>query len=186
MVKLQRKTKEVEVSVAIDLEGGEIEIDTGIGFFDHMLETFAFHSSIGLRVNARGDLEVSEHHTVEDTAIVLGKAIRKLIEDREKRIRRFGYAIVPMDESVCICGIDLSGRGFFVLDGEFGDSGLKDSLIRHFFDTLCRNAGINLYLQVKGEDPHHKVESAFKAVALSFRQAIEPAENVRSVKGKID
>jgi len=186
VVKVQRKTKEVEVSVAIELEEGEIEIDTGIGFFDHMLETFAFHSSIGLRINARGDLGVDEHHTVEDTAIALGKAIKRLIEDKEKRIKRFGHAIIPMDESVCICGLDLSGRGFFVLEGEFGDSGLKEELIHHFFDTLCRNAGINLYLQVRGKNSHHKVESAFKALALSLRQAIEPAKDVRSVKGKID
>ena len=184
MVKVERKTKEVEVVVKLSLEGGEIAIDTGIGFLDHMLTSLAFHSGIGLEIKARGDLHVDEHHTVEDVAITLGRAFRKATES--KRLYRFGSAIVPMDESAAICGVDVSGRGYFVLDGEFGDAGIKGENIVHFLDTFCRNAGINVYMQVRGSNAHHKIESAFKALALSLRQALKEVEDVRSTKGKLD
>ncbi|MBE8539728.1 imidazoleglycerol-phosphate dehydratase HisB [Geoglobus acetivorans] len=184
MVRVERKTKEVEVVVKLSLGGGEIAIDTGIGFLDHMLTSFAFHSGIGLEVKARGDLHVDEHHTVEDVAITLGRAFRKVIEGRG--LYRFGSAIVPMDESVAICGVDVSGRGYFVLEGEFGDAGIKGENAVHFLDTFCRNSGINVYLQVKGRNEHHKMESAFKALALALRQALKEAEDVRSTKGSLD
>jgi len=185
MVKVVRKTKEVEVIVKLNLDGGEIEIDTGIGFFDHMLTTLAFHSGIGLELKAKGDLDVDEHHTVEDVAITLGRALKKTIEEN-KDIERFGSAIVPMDESVAICGIDVSGRGYFVLEGDFGDSGIKGENVYHFFDTLCRNSGINVYIQLKGLNAHHKTESAFKALALSLREALKKSERMKSVKGTLD
>ncbi len=184
MTRVERKTREVEVVVKLSLEGGEIEIDTGIGFLDHMLTSFAFHSGIGLEIKARGDLHVDEHHTVEDVAITLGRAFRKAIEG--KRLSRFGSAIVPMDESVAICGVDISGRGYFVLEGEFGDAGIRGENAVHFLDTFCRNAGVNVYIQVKGRNEHHKMESAFKALALALRQALKEAEDVRSTKGRID
>lgn len=184
MVRIERKTNEVEVTVKLSLKGGEIKIDTGIGFLDHMLTSLAFHSGIGLEIKAKGDLQVDEHHTVEDVAIALGRAFRKAIEG--KKIARFGSAIVPMDESVSICGIDISGRGYFVLEGEFGDVGIKGENVVHFLDTLCRNSGINVYIQVKGSNAHHRIESAFKALALSLRQALEDVGDVRSTKGKID
>ncbi|WP_456478480.1 imidazoleglycerol-phosphate dehydratase HisB [Geoglobus ahangari] len=184
MVRVERKTKEVEVVVKLSLEGGEIAIDTGIGFLDHMLTSLAFHSGIGLEVKARGDLHVDEHHTVEDVAIALGRAFRKAIEG--KKISRFGSAIVPMDESVAMCGVDVSGRGYFVLEGEFGDAGIRGENVFHFLDTFCRNSGVNVYLQVKGRNEHHKIESAFKALALALRHALREAEDVRSTKGTLD
>lgn len=185
MVKVERKTKEVEVIAKLNLDRGEIEIDTGIGFLDHMLTTFAFHSGMGLELKAKGDLNVDEHHTVEDVAIVLGKAFRKILEER-KNIRRFGSSIVPMDESVAICGVDISGRGYFVLEGELGDAGIRGENVIHFLDTFCRNSGINVYLEVKGANAHHKIESAFKALALSLREALKSSEGLKSTKGKID
>ena len=181
-----RKTDEVEVEVKIDLNGGETSIETGIPFFNHMLMTFAKHSEVGLKIRARGDLEVDEHHTIEDVAIALGIAIKKALGDK-KGISRFGDAIVPMDESVAICGIDLSGRGVLVLEGELGDVGIKAENVYHFLDTLCRNAGINAYISVKGSNAHHRIESIFKALALSFKEAIKrEGEDVKSVKGIID
>ncbi len=184
MVKVERRTKEVEVIVKLNPDGGKIEIDTGIGFLDHMLTTFAFHAGVGLELKAKGDLHVDEHHTTEDVAITLGKAFRKAVEGR--KISRFGSAIVPMDESVAICGIDVSGRGYFVLEGEFGDAGIKGENAVHFLDTFCRNSGVNVYLQVKGKNAHHKMESAFKALALALRDALMESEDVRSTKGKLD
>ena len=181
---MERKTKETEVEVFIDFSGKNYEITTGIRFLDHMLETLAKHAEIELRVKAKGDLEVDEHHTVEDVAITLGKAIKKALE--EKKFKRFGYAIVPMDESVAICGVDLSGRGVFNLSGEFGDAGIKGENIYHFFDTLCRNSGINLFLEVRGLNSHHKIEAAFKAFALSLKMAAEKSSEVKSTKGVLE
>lgn len=181
-----RKTNEVEVEIKINLEGGEISVETGIPFLNHMLTTFAKHSGVGLKIKAKGDLEVDEHHTIEDVAIALGMAIKKALGDK-KGISRFGDAIVPMDESVTICGVDLSGRGILILEGELGDVSIKAENIFHFLDTFCRNAGINAYISVKGLNAHHKVESIFKALALSFREAIKKeGEDVKSVKGVID
>jgi len=185
MVKVERKTKEVEIMVKLSLEGGEINVKTEIGFLDHMLTTLAFHAGIGLELRAKGDLHVDEHHTIEDAAISLGRAIRKALQEKDG-IKRFGSAIVPMDESVAICGVDVSGRGYFILDGEFGDAGISGENIIHFLDTLCRNSGINVYLQIKGNNAHHRIESAFKALALSLRQAFQESGEVRSIKGKID
>ncbi len=185
MVRVERKTREVEVIAKLSFDGGEIKANTGIGFLDHMLTTLAFHSGMGLELSAKGDLQVDEHHTVEDIAIVLGKAFRKALEDK-KNIRRFGSAIVPMDESVAMCGVDVSGRGYFVLEGEFGDAGIKEENVIHFLDTFCRNSGVNVYIQVKGRNSHHKIESSFKALALSLREALKSFEGVRSTKGKID
>jgi len=185
MVKIERKTKEVEISVKLSLDGGEIDVETGVGFLDHMLTTLAFHAGIGLDLKAKGDLYVDEHHTVEDVAISLGRAIKKAIQEREG-IKRFGSAIVPMDESVTICGVDVSGRGYFVLDGKFDDAGIKGENVYHFFDTFCRNSGINVYMEVKGSNAHHKIESAFKALAISLRSAFEKFETTRSTKGIID
>ncbi len=184
MVRVERETKEVGVTVKLSPDGGEIDIDTGIGFLDHMLTTLALHSGIGLEIKAKGDLHVDEHHTVEDVAIALGRAFRKAVDG--KKIVRFGSAIVPMDESVAICGVDVSGRGYFVLEGEFRDAGIKGENTVHFLDTFCRNSGINMYIQVKGSNAHHMIESAFKALALSLRQALQDTEDVRSTKGVVD
>ncbi|AEA47781.1 Imidazoleglycerol-phosphate dehydratase [Archaeoglobus veneficus SNP6] len=180
----ERKTKEVEVSVSIDLDGGDYEVGTGIPFFNHMLETFAKHAGIGLKLKARGDIEVDEHHTIEDVAIALGEAIKTALGDK-KGIARFGDAILPMDDAVAMCGVDVSGRGYFNFEGSVGDvKGMKAENFVHFFDTLCRNAGINVYLQLKGMNAHHTMEAAFKAFAKAFSEAIEiRGEDVRSTKG---
>ncbi len=182
--KVSRETKETRVDVLIDFSGSEYEISTGIPFLDHMLETLAKHAEIELRVSARGDLEVDEHHTVEDVAITLGRAIREALG--EKRVKRFGYAIVPMDESVAICGVDLSGRGVFNFLGEFGDAGIRGENVYHFFDTLCRNSGINMFLEVRGFNAHHKIEASFKAFALSLKMAAEKGEDIKSTKGVLE
>jgi len=187
--KFSRKTRETEVSVYVCLDSEEVsaEVDTGIPFLDHMLESFARHSGIALRVKAKGDLEVDEHHTIEDVAISLGKAIANALGEK-RGIRRFGDAVVPMDDAVAICGIDISGRGYFNFSGDTGDvKGMKGENFEHFFDSLCRNSGINVYLEVKGKNSHHKMEAAFKAFAISFREAVEVAgKEVPSTKGKLD
>ncbi|MCS7118726.1 MAG: imidazoleglycerol-phosphate dehydratase [Archaeoglobaceae archaeon] len=179
MKKVNRKTYETEVLVIFNSE--KTEINTGIDFFDHMLGTLSKISGFKMEILAKGK---DVHHIIEDVAICLGKSISEV----EKRgIERFGYAIVPMDESVAICAIDFSGRGFFVFEGD-----LKDGLIRvedflHFFDTLCRNSGLNLYLAVKGRNSHHMMESCFKAFALSLKQALrKTGEDYRSTKGVLD
>ncbi|MCS7121520.1 MAG: imidazoleglycerol-phosphate dehydratase [Archaeoglobaceae archaeon] len=173
---MRRKTRETDVTVVI---GGEkVEIDTGVKFLDHMLETFAKFSGMNLVVKASGDLE---HHLMEDVAICLGEEISKI----EKRgIRRFGDAIVPMDDAVAICGLDFSGRGYLVVEGELGDGEVKECNFIHFFDTLCRKGGINIYVQVKGKNPHHKMEAMVKAISLAFRKALEKVgEDYFSLKG---
>lgn len=184
MVEIQRKTDEVEVYVKLEPDEDFVEVETGIGFLDHMLKTLAIHGNLGIVVKARGDLEVDEHHTIEDVAIALGKALKEVVKKR--KIRRFGSAIVPMDDSVALCGIDVSGRGYFLVEGEFEDSGIKGENVIHFFDTICRNSGINAYMQVRGANSHHKIESAFKAFAISLRQALEDDDKVRSAKGTLD
>ncbi len=186
--KFSRKTKETDVSVYICLDSSEsVEVDTGIPFLNHMLESFAKHSSISLEVRAIGDLEVDEHHTIEDVAIALGRAIKEALGER-RGVRRFGSAIVPMDDAVAICGVDISGRGYFNFSGKTGDvKGVKGENFEHFFDTLCRNSGINVYLEVRGRNSHHIMESAFKAFAVAFREAIEVVgEDVPSTKGSLD
>lgn len=183
--RVSRETKETKVEVYVDFFGEDYEISTGIAFLDHMLENFAKHAEIGLVVKAKGDLEVDEHHTVEDVAITLGRAFKEALGSKEG-LKRFGYAIVPMDESVAICGIDLSGRGVFVLNGEFGDAGIKGENVVHFFDTFCRNSGINVFLEVRGANSHHKIEASFKALALSIKMATEKGKGVRSTKGVLD
>ncbi len=177
MKKFSRKTEETSVEVAF---GGE-KIDTGIAFLDHMLKTFCKHSGLDVGVKAAGDLE---HHVVEDVAIVLGKALAQM---EKKGIERFGDAIVPMDDAVAICGLDFSGRGVLVVEGEFGDGEMREEDFLHFLDTLCRNAGLNVYLSVKGSNPHHKMEAAVKAIAISLKKALQKSgEGYRSAKGVLD
>ncbi len=184
---VERKTKEVEVKVKIDLSGKDYSINTGIPFFDHMLESFAKHSNIGLFIDAKGDLDVDEHHTIEDVAIALGTAIKKALGSK-KGINRFGDSIVPMDDSVTICGVDISGRGFLNFNGNLKDcKGFTSDNFVHFLDTLCRNSGINVYMEVKGINAHHMMESAFKAFAIAFKKAIKIVdEDIKSTKGILD
>jgi imidazoleglycerol-phosphate dehydratase len=189
---ITRKTKETQVRVAIDLDGsGRCAPKTGVGFFDHMLELLGRHSLMDLEVEAEGDLQVDAHHTVEDVGIVLGQALEKSLGDK-RGIHRYGWAIVPMDESLAQVAIDLSGRPAFVFRVEFkGDSigNFPVELIEEFFKALAVNAKMNLHVSVPyGTNNHHISEAIFKATARALRQAvsIDPRSNeVPSTKGTL-
>ncbi|WP_456468633.1 imidazoleglycerol-phosphate dehydratase [Archaeoglobus sp.] len=179
MKKFSRKTEETEVTATFGTE--KTEVETGIPFLDHMLKTLAKHSGYGIAVRAKGD---NEHHVIEDVAICLGSAIGSV---NKKGIERFGDAIIPMDDAVAICGLDFSGRGVFVFDGELRDGDMRAEDFLHFLDTLCRNAGLNVYLKVKGSNSHHMMEAAFKALAVSLGKALKKSgEDYRSAKGVLD
>jgi len=174
---VRRKTGEVDIWVELDLDAKGYRIETDLEFFKHMLETLAKHSNIKLIVRAYGD---DEHHTIEDTAIALGTAIKRALGDK-RGIKRFGYAMIPMDDALAICALDVSGRGYFVLDGNLHEN------YTHFFDTLCRNSGINAHLSVKGFNSHHMIEACFKAFAIAFKEAITlVGDDVVSTKGVLD
>jgi len=174
---VRRKTKEVDVTVLVDLDERGYSIKTDIPFFNHMLETFAKHADIKVNIEAEGDLE---HHIIEDVAIALGIAIRRALGDK-KGIVRFGDAIVPMDDAIAICGLDISGRGYLNFDGNMDENYI------HFLDSLCRNAGINAYLSVKGLNSHHIIEACFKAFGVAFGKAIKIVDRViRSTKETLD
>jgi imidazoleglycerol-phosphate dehydratase len=177
------------VLVELDLDGtGHAEISTGVGFYDHMLTSLARHSLIDLTVRATGDLHVDAHHTVEDVAIVLGQALREALGDK-KGIRRFGDAMVPLDEALVQAVVDVSGRPYCVHSGEpegqqyvvIGGS-YAGSLTRHVLETLAHHAAIALHVRVlSGRDPHHVVEAQFKALARALRTAVEPDPRVLGV-----
>jgi imidazoleglycerol-phosphate dehydratase len=187
---LERKTGETGIEVVIDLDGGPVLPSTGVGFFDHMLDSLGRHSGIGLQVEARGDLETGSHHTVEDTGIVIGQALDKALGDRDG-IRRFGWSLVPMDEALAECAIDLSGRGFLVFEGDIPITelgGFETELTPEFFGALAREARLTLHIEVKrGANAHHMIEAAFKAFALALRPAIARTgvDGVPSTKGTL-
>ncbi len=191
-----RETRESKVHVEVDLDGtGRSEISTGVGFYDHMLTAFARHSLVDLTVETVGDTHIDAHHTVEDTAIVLGQALREALGDKSG-IRRFGDALVPLDEALVQCAVDVSGRPYCVHVGEpegqeyvviGGD--YSGSLTRHVFETLAFHAQLAVHIRVlSGRDPHHIVETQFKAFARALRDAvaIDPRETgVPSTKGAL-
>ena len=193
---LVRETKESKVEIEVDLDGsGRAEISTGVGFYDHMLNSFARHSLIDLTVQSVGDTHIDAHHTVEDTAIVLGQALREALGEKVG-IRRFGDALVPLDEALVQCAVDVSGRPYCVHVGE--PSGQEyvviggdyaGSLTRHVFETLAFHAQIAVHVRVlSSRDPHHLVEAQFKAFARAFRDAVslDPRETgVPSTKGSL-
>ena len=190
---IARKTKETDITVKVDLDGnGTYEIDTGVGFFDHMLSALSKHSGIDMVIKCKGDLEVDSHHSVEDVGIVLGQAVCKALGDKVG-IRRFGSCAVPMDEALGKAIIDISGRPFIVFDAEFsGDKcGEMDTqLFEEFFRSFAFNAGITLHISAPyGANDHHKAEAMFKALARALRQAteIDPrfADQVVSTKGSL-
>ncbi|MBR4529293.1 MAG: imidazoleglycerol-phosphate dehydratase HisB [Lachnospiraceae bacterium] len=189
---VQRKTGETDITVTIDLDGtGKAQIATGIGFFDHMLDAFARHGLFDLTVQAAGDLKVDGHHTVEDVGIVLGGAIAKALGDK-KGIRRFGDCILPMDESLAMAAVDLSGRPYFVMDAQFGTQSVGDfdtELVQEFFYSLSYASMMNLHLRLlAGNNAHHMIEAMFKAFAKSLDQAttIDPrVQGVPSTKGSL-
>ncbi|MGK9367758.1 imidazoleglycerol-phosphate dehydratase HisB [Melioribacter sp. Ez-97] len=189
--KVERKTKETDVKIEIDIDGeGKSKIKTGIGFFDHMLDQIARHSNINLKVNVKGDLDVDEHHTVEDTGIALGEAIRKALGDK-KGIKRFGY-FLPMDDSIAKCAVDLSGRSYLNFKCKFEREKVGQfptELTEEFFRGVALGMTANIYLEAKGKNDHHKIESMFKAFAKSLNEAFRIDERAKgqlpSTKGKL-
>ena len=192
-VNLSRETGETQISVELDLDGqGRFEIDTGNGMFDHLLAQVARHGLIDLNVCARGDVEVGWHHLVEDTAIVLGRALREAVGDG-RGITRMAHSYAPMDEALALVVVDFSGRGYAVVDAEMADGDmdrLPASLVSHFLETLAREGGFNLHVRVlAGASTHHKAEAIFKALARAVRAALAPDERLQgqvpSTKGSI-
>lgn len=171
---ITRKTKETDITVRLDLDGGNADISTGIGFFDHMLTAFAVHGGMGLTVKAVGDLQVDGHHTVEDVGIVLGKAFREALGDM-KGIARYGTAFIPMDEALGFASIDISGRPFLVFNAEFSDDKIGDfdaCLAEEFFRAFAFNTGVTLHLKCEyGKNGHHIAEALFKAAAHAIKAA---------------
>lgn len=172
---INRKTKETDISVIFNVDGtGKSEIDTGIGFFDHMLEAFARHGFFDLKCSVSGDLQVDGHHTIEDVGIVLGQAIKEAIGDK-KGISRYGSFILPMDDCLALCAIDLCGRPYFDFDCSFSVDKIgyfETEMVREFFYAISYSAGMNLHIKMlSGENNHHKVESIFKAFAKALDMA---------------
>ena len=187
-----RKTKETDISVKLNIDGtGKADIETGIGFFDHMLEAFAKHGLFNLEVKVKGDLNVDGHHTVEDTGIVLGQALLQAIGDK-KGIRRYGSEILPMDESLVLAAVDLCGRPYFVMDAAFTSPMVGDfdtQLVNEFFYAVSYSAMMNIHLRVlTGSNDHHKIEAMFKAFAKAVDTAtmVDPRiTDVLSTKGAL-
>lgn len=184
---IQRKTKETEVSVNLCLDGGAVEVSTGIGFFDHMLTALAFYAGFGLALEAKGDLEVDGHHTVEDTGIVLGQALTWALGDR-KGIRRFGSAYVPMDEALAFTALDLSNRPFLVFDADMPQAriGAYDAcLTEEFMRAFAMNSGLTLHMKcLYGKNAHHITEALFKSLGLALKDAVRVEGGaVTSTKG---
>ncbi len=183
--KINRKTNETDIQLELDLDGSGItNIDTGIGFFDHMLNSFARHGFIDLNLRVSGDLHVDGHHTVEDTGIVLGQAIKEAIGDK-KGIKRYGSVILPMDETLMLCSLDLSGRPYFVYNVELTTERigyLDTELVKEFFYAVSYSAGMNLHIkQLDGSNNHHIVEAIFKAFAKALDEATKYDERITDV-----
>ncbi len=187
-----RKTKETDIALSLDLDGsGNSDVHTGIGFFDHMLDGFARHGFFDLTVKVEGDLAVDSHHTIEDTGIVLGNAIKKAVGDK-KGIKRYGSCILPMDETLVMCAIDLSGRPYLAFDGEFTVEkvGYMDTeMVKEFFYAISYTAGMNLHIKVlSGGNNHHMIEAMFKAFARALDEAtsFDPRiTDILSTKGSL-
>lgn len=173
---VERKTKETDIKLSLCLDGGEVSVDTGIGFFDHMLNSFATHGGFGLTLTVKGDLEVDGHHTVEDAGIALGQAFCKALGDKSS-IDRFGSFYVPMDEALAFASVDVSGRPFLVFDADFPQAccGEYDcALTVEFMRALAYNAGVTLHLKsLYGDNSHHIAEALYKAAAHALRLAVK-------------
>lgn len=187
----QRETAETRIRLSLDLDGGEASAETGVGFLDHMLDLLARHGRLGLKVEASGDLETGAHHTVEDVGIVLGQALDEALGDRAG-IRRYGSALVPMDESLAECAIDISGRPLCVFHADLPPTsiaGFDTELAEEFFRAVANSAKLTLHVSVRyGTNAHHMIEACFKAFARALRVAvsIDPEESgVPSTKGTL-
>lgn len=192
---VERVTKETRVRVTVDLDrAADPVVMTGLGFFDHMLEQLGKHGGFSLQLSCAGDLHIDEHHTVEDSALALGQALKEALADK-RGIGRYGDSsgqgaiTLPMDETLASAAVDFSGRPYFVFEGAFPRpevGGLATELVPHFFRSLCETAGLNLHLQVRGDNTHHMVEACFKAVARALRQAIRrQGRELPSTKGTL-
>lgn len=184
---VERNTKETQIAATLCLDGGEVAVSTGNGFFDHMLTAFAVHGGFGLQLTVQGDLEVDTHHTVEDTGIVLGQALRRALGDFAG-IARYGSFAVPMDESLARCDLDLSNRPFLVFRATFQQERCGDyetCVTEEFWRAFAMNAGITLHIDVPyGTNAHHQIESVFKAVGHALHGAVQPTGGaVLSTKG---
>lgn len=190
--KITRKTKETDITIDLNIDGtGNCDVKSGIGFFDHMLDGFSRHGLFDLSAQITGDLSVDCHHTIEDTGIVLGTAIKKALGNKAG-IKRYGSCILPMDETLVLCAIDISNRPYLVFDGEFSSEkvGYMDTqMVKEFFYAISYSAGMNIHIQImKGENDHHKIEAIFKAFAKALDQAtiIDPRiTDVLSTKGAL-
>lgn len=187
--KVTRTTSESDITVEINLDGtGQVDINTGLPFFDHMLTAFGVHGAFDLTVHAKGDIEIDAHHTVEDTAIVLGQALLEAVGDK-KGIKRFGSFLLPMDETLVEAVIDFSGRPYFVMNGE--PDQMVTSVIgghyatvinEHFFETLAYNSRTTLHVNCRyGRDPHHITEAEYKAVARAIREAVSADDKLTGI-----
>ena len=182
---IERNTKETQIKLSLRLDGtGKSDVSTGIGFFDHMLEGFSKHGFFDLSVHAKGDLHVDGHHTLEDVGIVLGQAIRQAVGDKAG-MKRFGYFILPMDDALALCAVDLGGRAYFSFDGEFQTERVGDfetQLVTEFFYALTSNAQMNLHIRLlAGQNDHHKIEAIFKAFGKALDQAVSMDERISGV-----
>ena len=185
---IKRKTKETDIEVFVKLDGeSKVSVNTGIGFFDHMLTAFGVHSGIDLDVKCEGDLNVDGHHTVEDTGIVLGQAFAKALGDKSG-IARYGSAFVPMDEALGFCALDISGRPFLAFNADFNDDRIGEfdtCLTEEFFRAFAFNSGITLHIKKEyGKNDHHVAEAIFKSVAHALKSAMEiKGDKILSTKG---
>ncbi len=186
--KVERKTKETDIKIDLNIDGkGECNISTGIKFFDHLLSSFAVHGKFDLNITAAGD---DEHHIIEDVGIVLGHALKKSLIEKEF-IYRFGHAIVPMDDSLAIVAIDLSGRSYLVFNAKFSAErigGVNTEMIKHFLELFASNASININVRAEGENDHHKGEAIFKSLALALNEATridQRGKSAPSTKGTL-
>ena len=191
--KVARKTTETDIEVAVNLDGtGTYDVETGIGFLDHMLEIFSRHSLIDLKVRAKGDLHIDFHHTTEDTGIAIGEAVHQALSDR-RGIRRYASAMIPMDETLSRVAIDVSDRPYLIWKVDFSKSKLGEmdtELFKEWFQAFAQNARVTLHVEnIYGENNHHIVESCFKALARALRDATETdpraADSIPSTKGTL-
>ena len=187
IAKVSRKTSETDIEIELNIDGtGKYDIDTGVNFFNHMLESFSKHSFMDLNIKAIGDIEIDDHHTVEDVGILLGEAFAEAIGDK-KGIRRMGHAIVPMDDSVATVAIDISGRSYCNMNLNFKNDKIGDlssDVVVHFFESFASSGKINIYGTCEGANDHHKAEALFKAFAKSLYDACKiEHDEILSTKG---
>lgn len=188
-VKLNRRTNETDIEISLNIDGtGKSNIDTGLNFFDHMLTSFSKHGFFDLTIKANGDIEVDDHHTVEDTGILLGECFKEALGNK-KGIERMGFSMVPMDESLATVAIDISGRSYTVFNAKFtyqyiGDVGSQN--IKHFFESFASTGLMNINIEANGENDHHICEAIFKALARALNNATKITHNqILSTKGKL-